>query len=444
VPQGPNPDNPGHSYAGEILDGSDNPIDPISHWTWALGDDLQHPNNHTTKASYSVGGIYDLKLRVDTEYGAYRITTYEDAIDIIEDQNLWLWVFSNTNDVRSYEYGLVSETFKLVSTDTLTINRDASFIESLSIENPGAMRKEFIRNTGFAPKGNTGSGAKGSAFLYWASGRGASDPASSEEIKVAEYIGFEDRYISRTPISRPWNWVNFNSSTKSHFIFGAVETYLPNTSPTNVTKQTLDFATMAVSSVALTSDNYLNGANELEQNVALYDSTGAATYGHYSVMRATWKDNAGYLARNDAVGPFLRIKSFYRTEGTLGVPFTNIRKLQDIQGPTKLEGELTDMSTGVFFLNNSGAVSTFYPTESIWRSGGPGVNSLLYRNLQDTEVAGFDDQANTLLLASDGDKRAYISFDYSPNTFLKFNEIDLTFSSLGSRPEGDQWIMGVY
>ena len=59
-------------------------------------------------------------------------------------------------------------------------------------------------------------------------------------------------------------------------------------------------------------------------------------------------------------------------------------------------------------------------------------------------MVGFDDATNTLLAASDGDKRAYISFDYSPNAFLKFNEIDLTFVTLGSRPAGNQFLMGVY
>ena len=206
----------------------------------------------------------------------------------------------------------------------------------------------------------------------------------------------------------------------------------------------MEFNTLSVTSEDLVADNYLNGANELTENPVLYEVDGSATHGHFSVYRTAWKDNSGYIARNDSAGTFFRIKSFYRTEGTIGNPFINIRKMQDIQGPTKLEGQITDLSTGIFFLNNSGSVSKFDPTTTVWSTGGPGVNSLLYRSLQDTDVSGFDDQANTLLVDSDGDKRAYLSFDYSANTFLKFSEIDLTFSSLGSRPDGDQWIMGVY
>jgi hypothetical protein len=148
--------------------------------------------------------------------------------------------------------------------------------------------------------------------------------------------------------------------------------------------------------------------------------------------------------RNDGVGPFFRLKSFYKTEGSVSVPFQNIRKMQDVQGPTKLEGELVSMSAGVYLLNNSGSIAKFSPDSSVWSVGGPGVNSSLYRGLQDTTVSGFDSLANTLIAVSDKDKRAYLSFDYSPNAFLKFNEIDLTFSTLGSRPAGDQFIIGVY
>lgn len=443
IPSGENPATPGFSFAGELLDEQGQPLDVIDHYTWALGDDLTHPNSMSTKASYSVGGLYDLKLRTDTTYGAYRITTYEDAIDIVEKQNLWLWVYQTTTNVRAYEYGLISETFKLTPASSLTVSRNDDFLSGVA--NVAQQRREFIRNTGLTPKTNSDSGSGGSAMLYWASGRGSSDPPTAEEINVVEYNGFSGTYVSRTPVQRQWNWANLNSNQHSYFVFGTMPNTVPNISTTNTTKQTLSLASLSVSSVALESSNYLNGAIDLENNPAIYDPiTGQPTYGHFSVYRTAWKDQNGYLARNDSVGPFFRIKSFYRTEGTLANPFLNIRKLQDIQGPTKLEGQLTDMSTGVFFLNNSGSVAKFDTIASAWSTGGPGVNSLLYRNLQDTSVMGYDNAENTMLLSSDGDKRAYLSFDYSANAFLKFSEIDLTFSSLGSRPAGDQWMMGIY
>lgn len=426
----------------EVQDGGATANDPIEHYTWSLGDDLTHPNSSETKASYSVGGIYDLKLRVDTQFNAYRITTYEDSIDIIENQNLWLWTHQSADTVRSYEYGLISETFKLTPAATLTLDRDESFLDS--VPNSEQQKREFNKNTGFAPRTTTTSGRQGIALLYWASGRSAAELPAVEQINVREFNGFSGTYVTRSPISRQWNWANFNSNSKSFFAFGGVDSYPPQTSPTNQFKQTLDFVTLNVTSAELVTDNYLNGANELTQNTSSYDGSGESITGHFSVYRTAWKDNSGYLARNDGVSAFFRIKSFYRTEGTISEPFVNIRKMQDIQGPTKQEGELTTLSAGVYFLNNSGSVSKFDSAESTWSTGGPGVNSLLYRSLQDTSVIGYDDPANTLMVASDGDKRAYMSFDYSSSAFAKFNEIDLTFTALGSRPDGDQWLLGVY
>lgn len=443
VESGENPATPGVSYGGEALNISDDPIDPIVGWTWVLGDDLNHPTtSRETKASYSVGGIYDLKLRVDTQFGAYRITNYDEAIDIVENQNLWHWIFQDANTAAAYEYGLISETYKITDAPTLTVTRDSSFLDA--VPNSVQQKREFKKNTGFVPRSNINSGNGGGSLLFWASGRAVSDPVTSELIRVVEFSGFAGTYITRPSIQRQWNWANMNSTQYAYFIFGASPTYSPNVSPTNTSKQTLEFNGLTVSSTSLGASNYLNGAQELEQNVAIYDDDGDSVYGNFSVYRTAWKDNTGYILKNDGVGPFFRLRSFYRTEGTASTPFMNIRKLQDIQGPTKLEGQLVQMSSALFFINNSGSVSSFNPTESIWRTGGPGVNSLLYQGLQDTSTPGFDDPSNTLLAASDGDKRAYLSFDYSPNAFLRFSEIDLTFVTLGSRPEGEQWVAGVY
>lgn len=442
---------PGFTYAGEVLDENDEPIDPVVEYTWSLGDDLSHPNSYETKASYSVGGVYDLKLRVDTRYGAYRITNYENAIDIVENTNIWLWTLSQastpstTYTARAYEYGLISESFKVLNAPSVAITRDESFIQDEwpSEETKAQAISEFRRNTGFCPRGTTPSGKGGSAILYWASGRTSSQPVSSEKIKSTDFDGFRGVYVSNPDITRSWNWANLNSPNSSFFIFGSVSSYPADLSPTNTNKQTINLFDLSLSSENLLASNYLNGAQELTENVAIFDA-GEAVHGNFSVYRTAWKDNTGYILRNDGVGTFFRLKSFYRTEGILGDAFINIRKLQDIQGPTKLNGQLASLSTGIYFLNNSGSVSKFDPLATSWSTGGPGVNSLIYRNLQDTTVSGFDHPENGLLIASDGDKRAYLSLDYSVNAFIKFSEIDLTFSSLGSRPSGEQWIMGVF
>ncbi|CAE7860325.1 colH [Symbiodinium microadriaticum] len=432
---GENPNTPGFSYAGEPLNESGQPIDPITEYTWALGDDLQHPNSPVTTASYGIGGIYDMKLRVDTEFGAYRITTYEDSIDVIENENLWMWIYNDATTVRSYEYGLISETFKLNSNVALTVGADASFLDN--VPDSDRQKSEFYRNTGFTNRGSTASGRGGVNMLYWASGRGEADPISSETIEVREYNGFSDTYVTRDPLTRPWNWVNLNSTnSQAFFAFGTQSgTILPNTSPTNETLTTHNLVDLTELVTLFTADTYLNGAIELAENPAVYEPDGTPTYGHYSVYRSAWSGTTGYFARNDGVGPFFRIRNFYRTEGTVGDPFVNIRKMPDILGPTRQEGQLTNLSGGIYLFNNSGSISQFLPTDSIWRTGGPGINSSLFRSIQDTNVVGFDEQTNTLLVASDSDKRAYISFDYSNDAFIKFNEIDTTFVKLSVRPE---------
>ena len=443
VPEGENAATPDVSFGGEALNEAGVALDPITTYTWGISDDLVHADSRITKALFSVGGIYDLKLRVDTSYGAYRITTYEDSIDIIENTNLWLWVYTNSRKARHYEYGLISETFKTTSTPTLTIARDDSFLDN--VVNSDQQKQEFRKNVGYAKRGTAVSGKQGSVLIYWASGRTEAETASDEEISFVEFEGFSGTYISRSPISRPWNWVSFNSNQQLYFAFGGTTTSpTPNTSPTNMVSQILNLTTLATATDTLTESDLLGGAVELEENPSQFDDDGATVYGHFSVYRSAVQDGTGFFARNDGIGNFFRIKNFYRTEGTLGSSIQTFRKLQDIQGPTKSEGELTDLVSGVYFINNTGSISAWNNDTETWSTGGPGVNSVLYRTLQDTSKDNFDNAANTLLLDSDGDRRAYISFDYSSNAFLKFSEINLTFSSLGSRPEGTQFLMSVY
>ena len=365
---------------------------------------------------------------------------YDNAFDIVENYNLWMWVFSDADTVHSYEYGLISQTFKAAG-PSKTIARNHSFLNSLP--NSAQQIFEFNRNVGFAPRSVVASGQGGTAMLYWAGGRQTGHPTTDETINALEFNGFNSTYTTRSSITRQWNWLNLNSTSVSYFVFGDVASRLPFTSYTDINKSSYDLSSLTSSSTPLIDINYFNGAGELQSNPTVYDSGGSSTYGDYSVYRGCWKGNSGYFARNDGVGPFFRLKNFYRTEGFSSEPFLNIRKLQDIQGATKLEGQMTNLSTGVYVLNNTGSVSKFDDTALVWSTGGPGVNSLLYRSLQDTSAIGFDDPRNTLLVTSDNDKRAYISFDYSENAFLVFSEIDLTFKLLSPRPAGNQWLMGI-
>jgi PKD repeat protein len=442
IPYGINP-NTGRTFSGEEVDGGGSPIDPIVAYTWSLADDLVHGNSNTARASYSIGGVYDLILRVDTKYGSYRITTYENSIDVVEKYNLWLWLYNGTNQVKATEFGLISESFKIRSTNLMTLNANQSFLEGEP--NEEQQIREFKRNVGFAPRGVAGSGTSGVGLLYWASGRNPADSYLTEKILFSEFNGFSDTYTTQSPIARPWNWIGLVDTENIYFILGGEgPTPAPNTSPTNQQKQTVDLASLGVSSNTFTNGNYKNGAGELKQNEVTYDGGGVSLQGNMSVYRSTWKDSEGFFLRNQGVGDFFRIKTFYKTSGNTSDPFIDIRKLQDMAGPVKEEGQLVTLSKGVYFFNNSGSISAYNPTSSVWETGGPGINSAAFRLLQDNTQVGFDNLSQTLLAASDGDKVVYLSFDYSEKSFIKFNETDLTFSSITSRPVGDQWNMTIF
>lgn len=443
VPRGENLAT-GRSYAGEELNDMGSAIDPVVSYTWSLADDLAHGNSPTTKASYSVGGVYDLVLRVDTAFGAYRITTYPGCFDVVERTNLWLWTFDDATHVKSYEFGLSSETFKTQSASPLTVVLDDSFLNGEP--NEAQQRREFLRNNGFAPRSLTASGSGGTGIMYWASGRPDGGPGpDAERIVLAEYNGFADTYLSRDPTPRPWNWVGFSATEDIYFVLGGVtDTPNPGESPTNQTKTKYNLATFVQTAASLQAANYKNGAGELRQNVVSYDGSGNPQQGHMSVYRSCWRGDTGYLLRNDGVGSFFRLRSFYKTAGNTTEPFQDFRKLSDMSGFTKVEGQIVPMADGVFFFNNTGSVSAFNTASSVWESGSSASNATSFRLLQDSSTAGYDSEENTLLAVSDGDRVVYLSYDYSQDAFLKFDATDLTFSRSVSRPAGTQWMARIF
>ena len=440
------------SYSGEVVDTTGSPIDPIISYTWSFSDDLNHFNSKSTKALFGVGGYYDLILRTDTSFGSYRITNHINFFDIVENVNLWLWNFNETQETAyTFEFGLMSETFKLKSSPHyLTLNINDSFLDGS--QNETQQKKEFIKNNGAAKRGSPSSGEGGSALLYWASGRSEEDTASDEVISLCEYNGFTDIYTSPAvnSISRPWNWVGLASDDNIYFILGGVTSgALPNLSPTNQVKSIYNLSALTSTSTNLSNLNYKNGSDDLQSNTVSFDINGDPEQGHMSVYRSAWHQDTGYILRNDGVDTFFRIKSFYKTLGTVSEPFINLTKLTDITGPSRVEGELVSLSQGLYFFNNSGSISAYSEVSGTWTTGGPGSTSSSFRSLQDTTIIGFDDSSQTLMATSDGDKIAYLSFDYRTSekkggSFIKFNEIDTTFSSVSTRPSGYQWQMKIF
>lgn len=446
-----NPNTPNRSYGGELLAGG-SPIDPIKEYTWKLGDDLLHENTPFTRASYKLGGIYDLNLRVDTEYGSYRITNYENCIDIVEVENLWLFNFKNvgtnsSGELQCHEFGLFSNTFKILGNQTTQINRDNSFLNYLSDEDyyektETKAKNEFFKNVGFAQRGTTSSGNKGESLLFWASG---GEILQDQEIRMKKYNAFADAYQSSSSLNRPWNWASLVSQEDVYFLFGENTNHSPNLNL--AFPQRLDFNLINLTAslpIDLSNFNFEGGAEELLNHPSHFDSSGLATNGYFATYKTAWKDSTGYILRNTSVNEFFRLADFYKTKGTLSNPFNSLIKLPSIAGSAKLEGELVTLSNGIFLFNNTGEISAWNDTSMTWEVGRSNSSTISFRSLQDTNIEDFSNKSNTLLATSDKDRIAYLSYDYSTKAFIKFNGTDLTFESVGVRPSGKQFNMSIY
>lgn len=463
IPDETNPYDSNYSSAGELLANGE-PIDEVIEYTWSFDDDLLHENSNIAKASYSLGGYYDIKVRVDTEYGSYRITNYENSIDIIESSNLWLFNYKTLNDdssgiVQSYEFGLNSETFKTIGNQTLLIERNNSFLNQppLSYEEDKyysetlkRATKEFQRNVDFAPIGTLNSGNKGNSLLFWAMGGSAAD---ENKVQIKKYNAFDDIYTTIDPIlNRPWNWLSLTSPESIHFLFGQPSSIVSRENKSYAKRLDFDLATQTqISSVDLNSSNFENGANELLDHPSLFDDDGVATNGYFATYRTAWKDSSGYILRNSSVNEFFRLSDFYKTKGTNSNLFSSITKMPDIIGSVKLEGQLVALYNGIFMFNNTGEICAWNDVSLTWEVGRANSSSLSFRSIQDTNVSGFDNKSNTLLATSDKDRIAYLSYDYSTKAFIKFNGTDLTFTLIKSRPVGainpnlpSQFKLGVY
>jgi len=453
--------------------------DIIASYTWSIVDDLNHFNNNSTKCSFSVGGIYDIGLRVDTKLGSFRITIFEDRLDIVEKTNLWLWNINNNKDsITNYEFGLISETFKSHSSYSIP-KIDDSFIrnncsDGYSHTDQCRQLREFNRNNGFCKKSNISSGERGDSLIYWSSGRDGDYPSlgpESEKIHFRKFNGFDQVYrlvsiiksgssTGNSYISRPWNWVDLSSGYNLYFCFGKNENYNNdfNTFDNDISKVNLN--NLIADSPSLSNNDYniaqyINGADELKINSVCEgwtndnvpvscNNTNAIYKDYYSVSRSAWKDNSGYILRNEGIGEYFRFRPFYKTSGTTSNEITSIKKIADLSGPVKSEGQLVTLSDGVFLFNNTGSISVYNDTTGTWAIGGPGTNSSEFRFLQDVNKQYFDNQNQSLLATSDNDQVAYLSYDYSDKSFIKFNNVDLTFKYIGSRPTGNQWQFKCY
>lgn len=355
----------------------------------------------------------------------------------MEMKNLWLWTNAN-NIVTCNEMGLDNETFKVKTNSNFFIKREDRHLTH------DKEKKEFARNCSFS-RTNSSSGDGGDCLLFWATGRRIDESPLKEEIRSVSYNGFADTYSAYVQtINRPWNWIALPLGEYVYFIFGNKEFTPPaGLSPVNLNKLILDINTRSFSTGALDTYSFINGAQEVQFNAAEFDDEGQPYDGHYSVYRSCCKGVTGYILKNSGVGKDFALRNFYKTEGTFGFPFENLVKLNDVPGGGRVEGQLAPLSEGVYLFNNSGVALVYKEETNAWETTGGG-NPGLFRALQDVKKVGYDNEAQSLLVASDGDQKAYLSFDYSEKSFIRFNEADFSYSWVGPRPIGDQWLTGIY
>lgn len=441
IPSGINPIT-GNGYNGEIYE-SGTAVDPILEYTWSLADDLNHGNSTSTNALYSAGGLYDVILRTDTRGEAYRITTLENFINVVERKNLWLMTISGSN-VYGNEMGLLSETFKTTQNNYFTISRNDSFLTGKT--NSDQLLREFYRNVNFTQKAATSSGLGGQAVLHYASGRYSSDSAAFENINAKYFSAFAETYsFYPSYTGRPWNWTSFNYSGHTYFVLGNAVSQPSGTSPTNtqLLDNNLQDETYTVLKNYATSD-FTSGANLLTYNAAEYNALGQPVYGNFSAYRTCLRGRNAYIIKNNTVGTGFQIKAFFESTENTSYMINSFSRKADIIGPAKKEGILLNLSGGIYFFNNTGSISAYNTGTESWSVGGPGYNSVAFQELQDTSVQDYEDETNTLVGTTDGANTAYLSYDYSAKAFLKFNEVDLSFSLLSPRPSGTQWSIGCY
>jgi len=442
VPPGINPLT-GKTYSGEEVNQNNVPIDPITTYTWLVSDNYPHTNTQSTDLLYSSGGIYDVVLRVDTVSLAYTNTVLSNYVNVIELTNLWLYNFDSysTSVVRASEFGFISEAFKTRQNASLNITSNYNFL--INTFNSEQAIREFSRNTFLSSSSSLSSGYAGTSNICYATGRNGVEPTSAELIQIVEYNGFNESYAEIKNIVRPWNWIAFNKDFETYFLFGNPTTQPVNLSLTNQTMIIYNQLSNATSSYNFSINNYISAASELQQNIAEFNDACDSLYGYFSVYRYAWRDRNGYFVRNSGVGSFFQLNSFYQTVENGADLIFYFKKLNNVAGPEKLEGQLVNLTSGLYFFNNSGSVSAYDTATESWQIGGI-TNPVEFAQYQDRNFLDFNNAQNTLLATTDNDHNAFLSFDYTYNSFLRFSDIDLSFSKLSERPNYSQWLMGTF
>lgn len=204
-------------------------------------------------------------------------------------------------------------------------------------------------------------------------------------LHLLEYDGFKETFIEKNKINIGDNWYALANKHDVYIIDG-------------VTKYTIN-SNYTIKEQKFNSFNFINGAEDILKD---------------NIKSTCWKGYVGYLYGDNC----------YKTDGTVALPFLNLRKINKPSHP----GKIVALEKGIYCFTNSGNFSIYNESSNTWslKSG-------------DGFVQSFDN--NDFYVTSDQINRAYLSYG---NNFMKYNETTNKFSLINGKPEGEQWLMEIF
>jgi PKD repeat protein len=284
------------------------------------------------------GGEYDVSAK-KIDRGSFRIVKKQKFLDVVELENVWLWL-KNNDKVVAKEYSPLANVFK---TKPKTPFDPQSFSQ------------------GFHRPDQSFSGEKGRCLLYY-------NNTNTGLTNFTSYEGFSDVYFQAKESIDLGNWWSLSSP---------YDVYFGNSKITSYSGKTINSEPPKLSNVISTA----------------------------------WCCNAeiGYILTSDV---------FYKTIGVISDPVQGFRKVQH----PGVSGKLFALMNEVYLFSSTGTIKKHDPITDSWSS----VSNFCKR----IEFSGCSD------------KQIYLSYD--DNSFVVFDPITEGFTELGNRPEGENWLAGIF
>ena len=389
---------------------------PIVQYKWDDGSSTgsSYASNPTADITYTKGGLYFIKAKVTTDLGNYAWAKHLDVngneipVDIVERENLWHLIMDvGTSIVRCYELGLDSLIFKVANRTPLNLHLNKAFVYS-EYEN-------HLANKGYHHISNYNH------VIVWTK--------NGATISVAKQNALTDSWLTKMEWEhlRMWNWVSFGLGNKIYIVQGATDE--SNWSLTDTELASFD-PIVEIWTTEILPDSAYSSALELKE----YPDKCPTGY------RMCEKDGYGYIVRS--TGP-PESREFAKLYSFDPVSLTWLAREQVPAGLEPPECQIVPLIDGIYVFWNAPHVLRYDVVANVWTIASQSDKDQ-WHLLHDTTALGFDDITATFLATSDGNTKAFLSFDYSPNTLIFFDQSTSTFQKYSARPIGEQWEMKIF